>query len=87
MLTPSVSAASPRASRLDATSTSWSDVDAEAAELGGNRRGEVAASLDGGEALVRKARLAVVLGGTRADLVRERFGERDEALAWLGSGR
>ena len=60
--------------------------DAEPAELLGDRRGEVAALLDHGEAVEGEARVAVVGGGLRADLVCECLGERDEALAGLGSG-
>ena len=60
--------------------------DAEAAELLGDGRGEVPALLDGGEAVEGEAPVAVVVGGARADLVRERLGERDEARAGFGSG-
>ena len=87
MLTPRVSDASPRASRVDATSTSWADVDAQPAEVLGDRRREVAAPLDGGEALEGIAPVAVVLGCVGADLLRERFGELDEPGAGRGLGR
>ena len=60
--------------------------DAETAELLGDGRGEVPALLDGSEAVEGEAPFAVVVGGPRADLVRECLGERDEAGAGVGSG-
>ena len=61
--------------------------DAEPAEVLGDRRREVAAPLDGGEALEGIAAVAVVLGRVDADLLRERFGELDEPGARRGLGR
>src|SRR5262249_59254153 len=58
--------------------------DAESAELLGDRSREVAAPLDLGEALERKARLAVVPGGATTDLLCEPLGESNQALAWAG---
>src|SRR5207247_11136885 len=56
---------------------------AQAAELLRNGGGEVAASLDRGEALEGKAAVAVVRGRLRADLLDERLRERDEARTGL----
>jgi hypothetical protein len=60
--------------------------DTETAELLRDRRSEVAALLDRSEAVEGKAPVAVVVGGTQADLVREGLGERDQARAGVGSG-
>ena len=60
--------------------------DAETAELFGDRRGEVAALLDGSEAVEREAPVTVVVGGTRGYLARESLGERDQARAGVCSG-
>ena len=59
--------------------------DAEAAQLLGDRRGEVPALLDGREAPEGEAAVAIVGGGARSDFVCEPLGERDEARAGLGS--
>jgi hypothetical protein len=59
--------------------------DAETAELLGDRRGEVAALLDGSEAVEREAPVTVVVGGTRGYLARECLGERNQARAGVCS--
>ena len=64
-----------------------SRVDAEPTEVLGDRRSEVAASLDRGEALEGIAAVAVVLGCVEADLLRELFGELDEPGTRRGLGR
>ena len=55
--------------------------DAEAAELLGDRRREVAALLDGGEAVEGKLPSRSWSAARGADLVREGLGERDQARA------
>jgi hypothetical protein len=59
--------------------------DAEAAELDRDGCDEVPAFLDRAEAVEGEAAVAVVRGGARADLGREPFGKRDEALPGCGS--
>ena len=86
MFTPRVSEASPRASRLDATSTSCTDVTPRPPSSSGIGAVKYPLCLTAGEALEGEAPVAVVGGGARADLVGERLGERDEALARLGAG-
>jgi hypothetical protein len=59
---------------------------AEPAEVLRDRRREVAASLDGAEALERVGAVAIVGGRMGRDLVGEPLGERDEPCARIGPG-
>jgi hypothetical protein len=61
--------------------------DAHAAELDRDRGGEVAGRLEGVDRLERVAGVAVVLGGTRAEHVRELLGDRHQAGAGVRVGR
>ena len=81
MFTPIASDASPRARRLEATTTSWRLVRAHPAELARDRRGVVAGGGEPVGARVRVAAVAVVGGRERGDLRRERLGERHQARA------
>ena len=70
MFTPIATDASPRARRLDATTRSCADDDAEPTELDGDGRGEVAGGLERVDRLERVAAVAVVLGGAGGELAR-----------------
>ena len=77
MFTPRVSAASPRASRLEATSTSCTDVTPRPPSSSGIGAARYPLCLTAARLSKGKLAVAVVGGGARGDLVRERLGERD----------
>ena len=68
MFTPIATDASPRASRLDATTMVVRGGDAEPTELDGDGRCEVAGGLERVDRLERIAAVAVVLGGAGGEL-------------------